>query len=114
MERTCTNCHFWNSESKDSLDICFNGLKENNCFGRKDHPNWVPMTNGDRVRMMTDEEIAKLRETEIDSKYRCAESEKPFFAKCEWWPHYGCGFCPNTFLNWLRAPAEEVKINDGK
>lgn len=64
------------------------------------------MTNGDRVRQMSDEELAELWDGfEYDRKYvpECFEN-----GDCDH-EGYVCECCPKTFLNWLKAEAEGEK-----
>ena len=48
------------------------------------------MTNGDRIRAMTDEEMAKI-----------------FIGKCPGGREKCDGFCGLCWLNWLRSPAND-------
>ena len=54
-----------------------------------------PMTNADRIRSMTDEELAELIDRETDS---CAPT-----GDCERMPRD----CKACWLEWLQQPAEE-------
>lgn len=54
------------------------------------------MTNGDRIRAMNDEELAKI----ITKKYGCPGTMN----------HVTCGTvgtCEECWINWLRKPVEE-------
>ena len=57
------------------------------------HP---PITNGDRIRAMSDEELAKI----LGDKCIC-----PPTSECE----KLCGDCDVCWLEWLRQPAENQK-----
>lgn len=66
----------------------------------KDYPSYLdypkpykPITNADRIRSMTDEELAKF----IDDKCIC-----PPTSGCA----EVCGDCVDCWLEWLRQPAE--------
>lgn len=53
-EQNCSTCHHeWGRESVDYCDKCFNG-------GADGYPEWMPMTNGDQIRKMTDAELARF------------------------------------------------------
>lgn len=62
-----------------------------------------PMTNGDRIRAMSDEELAVLLAHKIphgdccDCTLECAVFEADKFDDC----------CENAFYKWLKQPAEE-------
>ena len=59
MKKTCCNCHW--GQGAGNNKICFPG-----CFSSHDHYNWSPLTNGDMVRQMADEELAELWERKCD------------------------------------------------
>lgn len=52
-----------------------------------------PMTNGDRIRAMSDEELVKFFEKNVD----CCGCM--LYGDCT-------GPCPENWLNWLKQPAE--------
>ena len=56
MTKTCDNCHL--GASKEYLEKCWGGLVP--CSDNPDHPHWEPITKADRVRNMSDRELAKL------------------------------------------------------
>ena len=99
MKKDCTTCH-WGHEP-GGASRCFEGV---NCFAKREHPNWTPETNGDRVRKMTDEQLRDLwGKLEFDPEYipdGCGDT-----TDCEW-PDFHCRACPETFFNWLQAEAE--------
>ena len=65
---------------------------------QKEFVNPVPMTNADRIRAMSDEELA----AELGIK-QCPDKDR--------WQ--GCsGDCEACWLEWLREPAEEAQ-SDG-
>ena len=61
-----------------------------------------PMTNADRIRSMTDEELAEFVENASDASTTC-EYCIPISYKAD-----GCctGGCRNGILNWLQEEAE--------
>lgn len=61
-----------------------------------------PQTNADRIRAMTDEELAELIGRTSPNMYPCPPGKKWPFA-CE----IGCGNC---WLGWLKSP---VEVDDG-
>ena len=62
------------------------------------------MTNGDRVRAMSDEELANLASKLVDhgecDEYGCPIKE----SGCCGWPDLGCD---ESALKWLQQPAAE-------
>ena len=54
--KKCLNCHWGYKEDVKSLP-CFRGSPD--CY-HGGPSMWQPLTNGDRVRMKTDEELAAL------------------------------------------------------
>lgn len=81
----CATCK--RSSKADGWVVCANCIHNNS---RKDR--YEPMTNGDRIRNMTDEELA-IFFSDID----CCNP-----GRCE--PGMYCGRC---WLDWLKAPVEE-------
>lgn len=89
------------------------GWKRESCQGfidmrgefhpHKEEPFMPPMTNADRIRAMSDEELAEFFErvhnspceTCCDNLYWCCRNNAPEPA------------CKNHFADWLRQPAEE-------
>ena len=80
-------------------DCAFKGkdMKKGNCKG------YIPMTNADRIRSMSDEELAEFLERVhvdpcsacCDNLYWCRRNNAPE------------PVCKNHFLKWLQQPAEE-------
>jgi len=93
MKRECETCHYGNYEY-DPKSPC-----GRNCFSDPEHPLWSPMTNGDAVRMMTDEELRDLwSRVHFDDAFLpdCGDD-------CDY-INFTCQGCPKTFYNWLKAP----------
>ena len=84
----CATCK--RSSKADGWVVCANCINNNS---RKDR--YEPMTNADRIRNMTDEELAQLLST---GTFIC-EGLKDI---CEYMP--GCEVCRWA---WLRSPVEE-------
>jgi len=92
--KDCSNCHIEHKHLPD----CWDYISTTNCR------NWQPETNGDKVRQMTDDELAELwGQTMFPEKYHagCEKCEKNESCEFLWYA------CPETFRNWLKAPAEE-------
>ena len=80
-------------------DCAFSGkdMKKGTCKG------YIPMTNSDRIRYMSDEELAAFLERVhvdpcsacCDNLYWCRRNNAPE------------PVCKNHFLKWLQQPAEE-------
>lgn len=60
-----------------------------------------PMTNADRIRAMSDEELSKFMRSMMD----CVSCEKTFSFKCD--GNYN--HCLPVCLKWLHQPAEETR-----
>lgn len=71
------------------------------CEQRAKHGLGDPMTNADRIRSMTDEELAKI----IGDKCIC-----PPTSECANF----CGDCVACWLEWLQQPAEKPKEVDDR
>ena len=66
------------------------------------YPDYKPQTNADRIRAMTDEEIAEILESDCPSTRRkCPDFEEEMFDKSY---HEICKKC---WLDWLRQEAKE-------
>ena len=53
--KSCMNCH--NGTPIDFDRPCFG---KSGCYYQKGYPKWEPLTNGDKVRRMSDEDLAAL------------------------------------------------------
>lgn len=60
---------------------------------------YTPMTNADRIRAMTDEELAEWMAINTDCFY-CKIKDKNICSLDE-------GTCTEEWLSWLKAPVEE-------
>lgn len=77
------------------MDECKNCANMDNeyCFACDDGNQFKPMTNADRIRAMTDEEMAEFIENPNGKPwYRCGE--------CKW------ESCKECCLDWLRQECE--------
>lgn len=65
-----------------------------------------PMTNADRIRSMTDEELAKMFLLHDDHVYRHCPSDT-YAEYCQVKPAGECCDCDKCWLNWLRQEVSE-------
>lgn len=77
-------------------DCCNSGAKQYMCKCKQPCAEIIPMTNADRIRAMTDEELA----IEMFVGMECGAC--PCAGKCGNGSH-----CKDTILEWLKQPAEE-------
>lgn len=96
MVKDCHNCehHTWGDEWWNCKTECTK-CKYTDMQGEKVPSNWKPMpiTNADRIRAMSDEELAVFMKT----KGACPNETK----------HRGCVLsCGECWLEWLQQPAE--------
>ena len=63
-------------------------------------PDPAPMTNADRIRAMSDEELAKIIQ-------ECPYDRNDYYEPC-----YSDEDCFSCFLEWLRKPAEDERGED--
>lgn len=92
--KDCSNCHLGHK----CLPDCWDNINVPDCH------NWQPETNEDKVRQMTDDELAELwNRTLFPEKYQanCEGCKRDDNCEFSWYA------CPETFRNWLKAPAEE-------
>ena len=64
----------------------------------KEEPFMPPMTNADRIRSMSDEELAEF----LESSHGCPSNED-----CEYGVHATSENCIKHWATWLQQPAEE-------
>ena len=91
--KSCSNCHFLDKPLEDTP--C------KGCSDFDEPSGWQPMTNGDRVRHMTDEQLRDLwARTEFDVPIcDCGDG-------CEY-PNFVCKACPKAFYEWLQEVAKD-------
>ena len=100
MERKCANCAncTWRDGKSPITDVCIQ-CRYVDVNGRPQPSNWKPhpMTNGDRIRSMSDEELAKFIP---DWSYTNA-------CKCDQQPYVDCNNeCEKCVAEWLKQQAE--------
>ena len=98
--KNCSNCehHTWGDEWWNCKAEC-NQCKYTDRQGEKVPSNWkpLPMTNADRIRAMSDEELA-----EFLGEYRFCDICEEGCDACSY--H---GDCDKRIMEWLKQPAEE-------
>lgn len=87
-------------------DYCYDGNHEITRYGCTDNgfATYVPQTNADRIRAMTDEELAEWMETNVT----CCSCPVDLDA-CHNFEISGELSCEEILLDWLKAPVEEVQ-----
>ena len=99
MERSCKTCKnkTWEYSKNNFPDICIE-CKFIEVNGEKQPSNWkpLPMTNADRIRAMSDEELAKWL-CGI-STAECCDRSCPARDMCD--------IGDNGMIKWLKQPAE--------
>ena len=87
--KTCRECRYM--LHKDTFEVCTHSMTETSLFD-KACEHFAPPTNGDKIRQMSDEELAKL--------LGCTRR----IANC---PHLEDGYpCEKCGVEYLNAPAE--------
>ena len=99
--KSCKNCrnYIWGDNETPFPDVCIECKYIDGPEG-KEPSNWKPkpMTNADRIRAMTDEELAKFIP---DWSYTNA-------CKCDEQPYVDCNNeCEKCVAEWLKQPAED-------
>lgn len=89
-------CKYETKSGRCGLKVCY--AYKHTCYTRDCCKCWEPVTNADRIRAMSDEELAEF--AIMSSKFFCTKKhdevcEKPM----------GCTECA---FNWLQQPALEV------
>jgi hypothetical protein len=88
-------CHNNDCDSFDTCIDCWDDWVERN----------PPMTNADRIRAMSDEELAKVFEEIAFDVYNCNECQTEYMKKIK--SRANCGNeCDLCILEWLKQPAE--------
>lgn len=94
-------------KDKDWCDTCKEPWASERCntckYGWGKENNYTPMTNADRIRGMSDEELAHLLHD-----HSC--SLCPLNYKCDGRVEVGRKKCKEYWLRWLKAP---VEVDDG-
>ena len=96
MTKTCEECKFYIAMSRCTLYRQF--VDDDDCCDNYT-PKPLPLTNGDKIRQMNNEELARK------FGYPCPPIPKKH---CKGINNEECTEC---WLNWLNAPADSVKQN---
>lgn len=96
--RYCKLCEWANDGDKDFFGWCELRLDSYDIDEPRDCPDYIQASNADRIRAMSDEELAKYLSNPCD----CAvDPERDGFREC------GNDLCVKYLLEWLQQPAEE-------
>lgn len=86
-----------------------NGVKETKALLKAMEQGAKPMTNGDRIRAMSDEELADTlyKQTDLEGQIKSCQN----LPECEAWLETPEGIlehkCKDCLLKWLQQPAKE-------
>jgi hypothetical protein len=108
MVKDCYNCehHIWGDEWWNCKTECHK-CRYTDRQGEKVPSNWkpLPMTNADRIRAMSDDELAKVLNAFTDYFEECNRSSSDVDCKdCELYKV--CSLHEGKALEWLKQPAE--------
>lgn len=87
LEKTCKTCYH-SYHNKHTNNICSHTLMCHN------HDKWIPFTNGDYLRSMTDEELGRL----LCNRFRCTP---------DCLGYESCEYGKNGIRAWLGEPVKE-------
>lgn len=90
-----TNCKYIDKRGICRLKGCY--AANHKCFGEDMCRCVEPMTNADRIRTMSDEELAEF----LESSHGCPSDDD-----CEYGRYAKIENCIKHWENWLRQPAE--------
>ena len=107
MRKHCGNCANYRKETNqfsEECGKCVSARLENGEMTDPSHWREKPQTNADRIREMSDEELAKFIP---DWSYTGA-------CKCDEQPYVDCNNeCDKCVLEWLKQPADMRGEEDG-
>ena len=90
--------------------ICENCMKPCKHGNIKQCGDWEPIkTNGDRIRAMSNEELAEYQIKRVDDCPDVIRSDAPCLVKNNVETHSDCKQC---WLDWLNSPAEKENNNE--
>ena len=96
--RYCKLCEWANDGDKDFFGWCELRLDSYDIDEPRDCPDYIRASNADRIRAMSDEELAKY----LSNPCECAvDPERDGYREC------GNDLCVKYLLEWLQQPAEE-------
>ena len=93
MRKDCDSC-LHDRFIEGYCDDCHYGLEEKSPTKWEPAPHYTPDTNADRIRAMSDEELAKFLRWDVCSKIGNGNR------MCNGW-------CDKCVIEWLKQPAEE-------
>ena len=94
MEKSCFNCKYYDQPSFEMKEFCWECLRQEEVYTRWERK---PITNADRIRSMTDEELAELF---ADNDCGYCRIHDFCFAN-------GCKInCEDAWLDWLKLEGE--------
>ena len=96
--RYCKLCEWANDGDKDFFGWCELRLDSYDIDEPRDCPDYIRASNADRIRAMSDEELAKYLSNPCDCT---VDPEQDGFREC------GNDLCVKYLLEWLQQPAEE-------
>ena len=96
--RYCKLCEWANDGDKDFFGWCELHLDSYDIDEPRDCPDYIRASNADRIRAMSDEELAKYLSNPCDCE---VDPERDGFREC------GNDLCVKYLLEWLQQPAEE-------
>lgn len=94
----CKNCQHLKIDSATEKKVCF-------LIGEIESPDeeiscccYRPATNADRIRSMTDEELAEFLSCDCDDVINCKDCKEPVneYGSCS-------GLCRYEYLRWLKS-----------
>jgi hypothetical protein len=108
MRKICKECANYDHKNLKHTKACGTCVTEHYQDGTESDPsNWraLPQTNADRIRAMSDEELAKVLNAFTDYFEECNRSSSDVDCKdCELYKV--CSLHEGKALEWLKRPAE--------
>ena len=99
----CKNCvyNITNKENDEKYSWCVVKNANTDIEIERECENFLCMTNADRIRKMTDEELSEFWESKCDEVIDCKFCEEPRneYGSCT-------GQCRNEYLHWLQEEVE--------
>lgn len=106
MHKICKECANYDHKNLKHSKACENCVTEHREDGTESDPsNWraLPQTNADRIRAMSDEELAKWLLDVMSHKVACFGEGAFPYTPCRNTGHD----CVKCGVDWLKQPAEE-------
>ena len=101
--RYCKMCGWGNDGDEDFFGWCELHLDSYDIDASRDCPDYIPVTNADRIRAMSDEKLAEQLVVAVNGLQPCTlyysiPTERTFLTEAE---------AVRVTLEWLQQPAEE-------